>query len=80
MSDKSKTETSNINTELNSSLPKRMVVFYLICSFVFFLLGTYHIWNGFNSNHEISKYIVGTACLAIATGYIFLIRYKRNKK
>jgi len=67
-------------TQLNSNLSTKTMVFYLICSFIFFLLGTYHIWNGFQNNHQLSKYIVGTGCLAIATGYIFLIKYKRSKK
>jgi len=65
---------------LNSGLSTKALAFYLFCSFIFFLLGTYHIWNGFQDNHELSKYLVGTACLVIATGYIFLIKAKRNRK
>ena len=79
MSNTSKTDSNNNNTQLDSSLPTKTMIFYLVCSFVFFFLGTYHIWSGFQNNHELSKYIVGTACLAIGSGYIFLIRYKNKK-
>lgn len=80
MSNKSETKSNRSNTQISSGLSTKAMVFYFMCSFVFFFLGTYHIWNGYQSNHELSKYIVGTACLAIAIGYIFLIKKKFEKE